>query len=83
MEKKIVDLATLTPEQLLQEFADRFLAYNESSTKLFLWQTENNYSPEEEFNEEYADLKMECDEDWVRCRECVRFIKKDDELLWC
>lgn len=83
MEKKIIDLATLTSEQLLQEFADRFLAHEESGTKLFMWQTENNYSPEDEYNEEYAELKMEHDEDWVRCRECVRFIKKDDTLLQC
>jgi len=87
MEKKILDLATLTDKELLQELADRLIAYDKSGTEMFMWRMERGYSEEdcEESSEwqEWDDLKTEHDEDWCRVRECVRFIKKDDSLWEC
>ena len=87
MEKKIVDLSTLTDKELLQELADRLIAHEKSGTEMFMWRKERGYSEEdcEESSEwqEWDDLKAEHDDDWCRVRECVRFIKKDDTLWEC
>ena len=80
MEKKIVDLENLTDKQLLEEFADRVMAYEESTNVLNRWKEENDYSDEDEFDSEFADLKMDNDEDFCRVREVIRFIKKDDTI---
>jgi len=87
MEKKIIDLATLTDKELLDELANRLIAYDKSGTEMFMWRTERGYSEEdcEESSEwqEWDDLKTEHDDDWCRIRECVRFIKGDDTLMAC
>ena len=78
------DLGTLTDKELLEEFADRVLAYEDAKTKTFVWKLENNFSEEDcDFNEEYADLKIDEDEKFCLVRECVRFVKKDNTLLQC
>lgn len=78
------DLGTLTDKELLEEFADRVLAYEDAKTKTFVWKLENNFSEEDcDFNEEYADLKIDEDEKFCLVRECVRFVKNDETLLLC
>ena len=49
MEKKVIDLETLTDKQLLEEFADRVMAYEESTSALNRWKKENNYSEDDDF----------------------------------
>jgi hypothetical protein len=87
MEKKILDLETLTDKELLNELADRILAYEESGLEMWKWRNERGYSEEdcEESSEwqEWDDLKTEHDDDWCRIRECVRFIKGDETLMQC
>lgn len=83
MEKKIIDLETLTDKQLLEEFADRVMAYEESTNALNRWKDENDYSEDDEFNYEFADLKIDNDEDFCRVREVIRFIKKDETIWEC
>lgn len=87
--KEIKDLVTLTDKELLAEFADRYLAYEESATKMFMFRhnlglsEENCENSEGEVFEEWENLRMEHDEDFCLLREITRFVKKDDSLLAC
>ena len=83
MEKKVIDLETLTDKQLLEEFADRVMAYEESTSALNRWKKENHYSEDDDFNYEFDDLKIDNDEDFCRVREVIRFIKKDETIWEC
>lgn len=78
------DLGTLTDRELLEEFADRVLAYEEAKAKTFVWKLEHDiFGDEYECNPDYQDLKMDEDEKFCLVRECVRFVKNDETLLWC
>ena len=95
--KPMVDLATLTKDELLEVFADRYLAYEESQAKLHEWEREYAWDEDSEFNAclasateleqerlmEHNNLVIKNDENFCLVRECVRFIKKDDSLLEC
>jgi len=89
MEKKIVDIETLTEKELLNEFADRFLAYEESALKMWEFRNGLGYSEEDcecaepEVADRWDELKTEHDDDFCRCREVVRFVKGDKTLLEC
>lgn len=76
MEKKIVDLSTLTDRELLQELADRLIAEQKSREAQFVSELDNGGDAD-------AELTMAHDEDWCRVRECVRFIKGDDTIWEC
>jgi hypothetical protein len=81
------DLENLTDKELLEEFADRYLAYEESQSKTLMWKLDHGYSDDSsldyEHSEEYQNLMMEEDEKFCLLRECVRFVKKDNTLLQC
>ena len=95
--KPMTDLATLTKDELLEVFANRYLAYEESQLRLHEWEKENAWNEDSEFNaclasatelehkrlDEHNSLVIENDENFCLVRECVRFIKKDDSLLAC
>lgn len=95
--KPMTDLATLTKDELLEVFADRYLAYEESQLNLHEWERENAWDDDSEFNAclasatelehkrlgEHNTLLIKNDENFCLVRECVRFIKKDDTLLEC
>jgi hypothetical protein len=92
-----VDLDRMTDRRLLEEFADRVLAYENSQTALHEWERENAWAEDSEFNAclasatdrehellmKHNSLVLENDENFCRVRECVRLIKKDDSLLEC
>ena len=81
MEKKTIDLEKLTKDELLAKYADRFIAYEKSGSALAEWEASNDYSRDEEYCDDYAELKMAHDNDWLALREITRFVKKDDSIL--
>ena len=76
MEKKIVDLETLSDRELLEELVDRLLVEHESGLKKYNSELDNG-------GEADPELTMDNDEDWCRIREVVRFVKKDNTIWEC
>lgn len=86
------DFDELSDRGLLVEFADRFVAYEETGADLAAFELEHNYI-EGEFEDRHGynsrlvkkheKLKMYHDEWFCLCREIVRHVKGDRDLLWC
>lgn len=89
MEKKIIDLASLTDSELLQEFADRAIAYQASTERLDEFKREHDCTCGDDCGGEcgafakYQDLVIDNDDNFCRLREVVRFVKQDDEIWMC
>ena len=91
------DLGTLTERELLEVFADRVLAYEETNSELHSWEKEYDWNDAYEADCEdegasesdkqnlatHEKLKWANDENFCLVRECIRFIKGDNEILAC
>ena len=86
MEKEIKDFEKMTEKELLVELADRLVVEQKSKERMTEYLADRGWTSDDadEMDEpEWADLKMDNDEDWCRVRELVRFVKKDDTIWEC
>lgn len=83
MNNEIIDCEKLTDKELLNEFANRVIAYNRlKDEELNIIEDHPNRDVwDDEMKNEYRNLIIEIDDAWVRVRECIRIIKKD-ESFW-
>ena len=80
-----MNIEEMDDKTLLNEFADRFLVYDnlKDDEMRFLEDHPNRDMWELDTINEYHNLIIEIDNTFRRVREIIRFIKKDNNLLAC
>lgn len=80
-----IDLATLSADELLQEFAHRVEDYDhlKDDELRILDDHPNRDFWDDELEKEYEELKADIDNAFCRVRECIRLIYGDENYMWC
>ena len=73
-------LEEMTDRQLLEELVERLLKHQSCYDRM---DELDGLASDVRQGEEWENLMFECDNQWCRVREIVRFVKGDDSLWTC